>query len=802
MQKWPNASDYNTAVQNPRICFSEPEMQNSEAEKDSIGLPRVRSGTFATVYKMQGPSGIFALRCFLKQFDDQEKRYSAISKALYSARLPFMVGFEFVDKGILVNGQRYPILKMEWIQGQTIHKYIKSNLNDRDRLMSLANQLAELTLQLQEKGIAHGDLQNGNILVSNDTIKLIDYDGMFVPSLSGKPSHETGHRNFQHPRRRDVDFGPSVDNFSAWVIYVSILSMAFEPTLWDLAGIDGSEDQLLFRKEDFECPAKSQALKLLTESSNASLQELGNLFQSILCFEPLSVPPLRDSQIVKGAFTPAIIPTNPAAPKGSTQPSWLMTHVGPASVSAPPATNSSKSKPAWLPSQASSLSGTVMPNSSGLVASTPQHVNNQSLSNWIFDSIVDQQSVTQVQFPTSLVLVSRLICLLWLLSLFTFIHFLVDGSLRLVPFLSMTSLITGSSLYVLTLVWRKNETVNQAKIIFEELRICETETETLKIEMEKIEKLKDAENRANKRVCDNLLRDKNSNSKCLADEKMRLEKKFEATAKVFQDKKTANDLERKKALAAVYASADGARLARIDTELKSLDIEESKELSNDLKTQQETFVSDYLKNAHISHNIPGIWSNLIVSLRVHGFENAQDIIKGNVIAVSGIGKQKANTLESWAYAIESEARRKMPSALSSNQSLNIRSRYKSKKEGLLREKNMLSPSIDKLVRELSAKYAVVDDKYEAEIRAAQSELNRDHNSITLKYSQENQILDVAIEEAQKLLEPKLKELDDKMKPIHQQMFGANLKEAKARKKLTPYKTLSFKNYLASIFKAG
>ena len=67
----------------------------------------------------------------------------------------------------------------------------------------------------------------GNIMVSNEQLKLLDYDGLYVPGLEVIPSKEWGHRNYQHPARSEKDYGPSLDHFSTWIIYISIFGAAY-----------------------------------------------------------------------------------------------------------------------------------------------------------------------------------------------------------------------------------------------------------------------------------------------------------------------------------------------------------------------------------------------------------------------------------------------------------------------------------------------------------------------------------------------------------------------------------------------
>jgi len=78
-------------------------------------------------------------------------------------------------------------------------------------------------LQLKQAGIAHGDWQHANILIVREDgkqrLRLVDYDGMFVPPLQGKSCPELGHANYQHPNRKGADFNLTLDHFSSVLIY-------------------------------------------------------------------------------------------------------------------------------------------------------------------------------------------------------------------------------------------------------------------------------------------------------------------------------------------------------------------------------------------------------------------------------------------------------------------------------------------------------------------------------------------------------------------------------------------------------
>ena len=122
---------------------------------------------------------------------DLKERYKNISDTLHKGELKnanVFSDFTFLEKGIVVNGKSFPIVKMEWINGLTLGEFINKHHNDSATLTNLKNEIRNLQSYLYDKQIAHGDLQPGNLIVSKDglDLKLIDYDGMFVPDSREK----------------------------------------------------------------------------------------------------------------------------------------------------------------------------------------------------------------------------------------------------------------------------------------------------------------------------------------------------------------------------------------------------------------------------------------------------------------------------------------------------------------------------------------------------------------------------------------------------------------------------------------
>lgn len=287
---WPSPQDYNEAVQTAEISFNDAELRNSTVELNQLELPRPISGHFASVYRMHCPSRDVAVRCFLHGISDHRKRYEIISDFCSNVDLPFTVGFDYIEEGIRIRQQWYPILKMEWIDGLTLNRYIESNLENREQLESLAVKFTEMINLLGEAGIAHGDLQHGNILVVDHQLRLVDYDGMYVPALVGWQSNELGHRNYQHPKRTREHFGAYLDNIPARVILTSLISLAKQPSLWNQLGC--SEERLLFSSTDLQSPGRSNAFATLRRSGDEQLVIASQELHKLLLTPVDQVPPL------------------------------------------------------------------------------------------------------------------------------------------------------------------------------------------------------------------------------------------------------------------------------------------------------------------------------------------------------------------------------------------------------------------------------------------------------------------------------------------------------------------------------
>lgn len=271
---WPSFSDYELFIKNA-FDFSvlDPALKNGKPMK---GI----SGGFSRVYPVKVASKTFALRCWVKDVGNAKIRYKKISTYLKQIGLPYFVNFEYVSEGVLINNTKYPITRMEWADGVSLRKFIEQNLRNPRILKVVATEFQKMVAVLHKHQIAHGDLQDGNILLERSgtgvKIKLIDYDSLSVPVLHGQTEQIVGLPEYQHPQRiaGGGKASEKVDYFSELVIYLSFLSLSEKPDLWVQFGDENRVDRgLLFSKKDFENPDQSDIFQQL-ENLSLDVQQL------------------------------------------------------------------------------------------------------------------------------------------------------------------------------------------------------------------------------------------------------------------------------------------------------------------------------------------------------------------------------------------------------------------------------------------------------------------------------------------------------------------------------------------------
>ncbi|HKA60759.1 MAG TPA: hypothetical protein VKD28_19245 [Gemmatimonadales bacterium] len=353
MGAWPDLTEYHEAVQHPAKAFADAGLRVVTLELDRFGMPKPATGGNAVVYKAKKPGGFlsfsktWAIRCFLRPISDHAERYEAISKHLRKVRLPYDVNFQFLKQGIQIRSNWFPIVKMQWAEGDLLHTHIEKRLRYPGALATLRAKWATLVRDLENARLAHGDLQHGNILVRGGTIQLVDYDGMWVPALKGRHATETGHRAYQHPDRGEDDYGQEIDRFSALVIYLSLAALEKNAGLWEQFH---TGDNLIFVREDFLQVGRSAIWEQLGRIRAPLIGQLTTALAAMAQQPPMKAGTL-DSVLKSPASIKVPVPApaqrvapKPAAPKPPT-PKAAAPKAAPASKSAPAST---PSVPSWM----------------------------------------------------------------------------------------------------------------------------------------------------------------------------------------------------------------------------------------------------------------------------------------------------------------------------------------------------------------------------------------------------------------------------------------------------------------------
>jgi uncharacterized tellurite resistance protein B-like protein len=289
---WPSPGDYSSAIQNPRNCFTDFELKNGKPAVNHLGLPVGASGNFAVVYQVTTGTRMFAARCFIRPpLSDQQKRYEELHRHLSGFSIHALVPFSYLPEGIRVRGHGYPLVRMEWINGKQLHKHVAEGISRADDLSRLASRWRGVIAGLRGAHSAHGDLQHGNVLIDpSGNILLVDYDGFFIPALRGNTPGEVGHPNYQHPER--IEYGlydENADNFSALVVYLSLMALRSDPSLWDFH----NGENLIFLADDFKRPGRSPIWLRLKTNPDREVQRLVQQLEEFCKATAAAVPDLE-----------------------------------------------------------------------------------------------------------------------------------------------------------------------------------------------------------------------------------------------------------------------------------------------------------------------------------------------------------------------------------------------------------------------------------------------------------------------------------------------------------------------------
>ena len=279
--QYPLISEYVRAIQDASSNLDK--LAHLVPVLDDHGEPYRSSGAFAVVFKMKDEQTgkCYALKCFTEEQEGRAGAYRQIADELEFVDSSYITSVKYLDKEIFVDSSceedEFPVLLMDWIDGETMENYIAENYQDNYIMAMLCYRFCKMAAWLRSQPFAHGDIKPDNILVRPDgSLALVDYDGMFVPSMKAQKSPTIGTKDFSHPLRTVDDFDETIDDFALASIALSLKAISLKPSLLDEYG---AADRLLFSAEDYRDLSKSKVVVSLSELlGDTDLRLLYSLF--------------------------------------------------------------------------------------------------------------------------------------------------------------------------------------------------------------------------------------------------------------------------------------------------------------------------------------------------------------------------------------------------------------------------------------------------------------------------------------------------------------------------------------------
>ena len=234
---------------------------------DKYGEPYRSSGAFAVVFKMKDEQTekCYALKCFTEEQEGRAEAYRQIAEELEFVDSPYITSVKYLEKEMFVDSncenEEFPVLLMDWIEGETMETYVAANYTDTHAMAMLCYRFCKMAAWLRSQSFAHGDIKPDNIMVRPDgTLTLVDYDGMFVPAMKGQKSPTIGTKDFSHSLRTIDDFDETIDDFALASIALSLKAISLDPSLLQTYG---ASDRLLFSAADYLDLSKSNTMTAL-----------------------------------------------------------------------------------------------------------------------------------------------------------------------------------------------------------------------------------------------------------------------------------------------------------------------------------------------------------------------------------------------------------------------------------------------------------------------------------------------------------------------------------------------------------
>lgn len=316
---YPLVSEYVDAILNSKENFDH--LSDLTPVLDAHGKPIMSNGNYSVVFKMvnRKTGNLYAIKCFTKEQIERDTSYKEISEELEYVNTSYITGVQYLEDELFVYSSKtdeteFPVVKMDWVEGVNLADFLHNN-HSSEEIYSLAFSFSEMALWLISQPFSHGDIKPDNIIVRDDSsLVMVDYDGMFLPSMKGQPARELGTPDYRHPFRGNQQYDEHIDDFSIIVILLSLMLIYEDGSL---LSINRFSEGLLFSERDYYDLDKCELYQTLKNKNrnNAQINNLFVLFEKCLAqgfleksdMYKIKLPEFSDPSIFQGNIAASVI---------------------------------------------------------------------------------------------------------------------------------------------------------------------------------------------------------------------------------------------------------------------------------------------------------------------------------------------------------------------------------------------------------------------------------------------------------------------------------------------------------------
>lgn len=286
-------------------CFIPKELQNLEPCFDSQGKLICKEGKSSRIYQMRDKDTHkkFAIKCYHWSDVALEARYQHLKEIKEKNDISFLVPCTFHLQGSLIQGEKYPVLVMDWIEGVPFKEFLSRAAGVPRIVEKLGRLLARMEKKMYRAGITHCSLEPDHLMLGSNAseergvLVLLDYDNIWIPELAHQNILESLDPLYHHPQRaREGIFGPLADRFGFLLFFTTLTAIRVLGAKFHKEKI--TEQGLIFTQKDLTAPEESQIFKELLGQKDRFLRGITLELQDALT-KPLGWIPLLDTIITR-----------------------------------------------------------------------------------------------------------------------------------------------------------------------------------------------------------------------------------------------------------------------------------------------------------------------------------------------------------------------------------------------------------------------------------------------------------------------------------------------------------------------